>query len=330
MRTRSLASIAALGLVVAACSAAGSAVPPSSTIGDQVDAVPAATSGSDGQVDSGQNPTGPSAELLSYFFPISGAELASVNYIAREANNQAMRQLGQCISNDGFNLDFNSTIPPDLVPRFASYPAYESLRKYGFNMQRPPGFPPGLAYVEDVQNAVNDGLALPDGISQSEAQALVETYNNCAVAQEQGEAIPPLILIEATYRDLDLNFDLLLDEIDVSDQRVVEAFQSFHACVAERGWQLDLVAGDGSQAVNDTPFFAAVDTAVLSEADASTQRELELTAAADYADCMQPVEEARQPLRSQLRDQYVDDNLADLIEMEVQFREALHQLGVGS
>lgn len=326
------AVVAGLAVLGASCANDVSIVPGNQ---GQDSLVPAAdadqTSGVELPASANIAPTGPSAEMLAVFFPISGTEMASVNYIVHASFNELLRRRGECLETEGFNLDFESTMPPDVVPRYQSYPAYDSLRKYGFNMRRPPGFPPGVAYVEDdLQNGLDGLVPLPEGVTESEARALVETYNDCARQQEQGENLPLFEQLRETYRELDLNFSLLVNEIDLSEPDVVAAFEEFQACVTDRGWELDVIAGDGSKVVTDSPFFGAVDAAVLKEDDPVAERELELRAAADYADCMAPVEEARMPLRAALREGYVDEHLPDMIELELQFRRALGELGLGS
>jgi hypothetical protein len=274
-------------------------------------------------------PQGPSSELLAAFFPVSGADLASVRYIAQSAENEQWRFLGSCFEAEGFTLDFESTVPPDLVPRIRLYPAYDSLRKYGFNMFGPPGLAPGLTYLEDIQNALADDAPLPEGISGGEANALLESAEHC-FTQLKGEAQVGFYELQDTYSELRNNWSLLLDDLDRSDPGIVDAFEEFHACVTDRGWQLDLIAGDGSRITNDQPFFAAVDSLVLSEPDRESQRATEVQAASDYADCMMPVEDVRGPLRARLRDEYVDEYFADMVELESAFKDALTELGFGS
>lgn len=303
-------------LVIAACTAG------------QDPALTASTTTTHGSTD-GQ-PTGPSQTLLAFMFPISGAELSSTNYIIRSKFSVESDKIGECMRDQGFVLDFESRIPSDYVRRLQEYPAYDSLAKYGFNITEAPGFPPALTFIYSLWDVLEGLGELPSDLTTAEAQAIVDTYDDCSTEVFRGNLMTALTQLQTDYRELEDNFALQVAELDRSDPRIVSAFADFHRCVQLRGWELDLVAGDGGQITDDTPFFANLDGLMLREDDPDKEREIEKRAAVDYTECMAPVEATRIPLRTALRDEWIEDNLVDLIELEGRFRVALAELGVSS
>ena len=277
----------------------------------------------------GDLPTGPGVELLATFFPVSGAEMASVRYITQAADNALFRFLAECVAEEGFDLDLNSNIPPDLVPRFRLFPAYESLRKYGFNMFPVPGIPAGITLMEAINNALEGTDPLPDGMSEGKARALRDAYKGCGL-QTVDRAPVAFHAVWDSFLELHFNWGLIIQGLDTEEKAIREAFAEFHECVAERGWELDMFSGDGSRLLDDRPFFAEVDGRVVGEPDRDAQLALELRAANDYVDCIVPVDNVRGPLRLARRTEYIDEHLAEIIEMEIAFRAALVELGVGA
>jgi hypothetical protein len=266
--------------------------------------------------------------MLSTFFPVSGEDLVSVRHINRAAENEMYRFLDHCLEGEGFALSFESTIPPDWIPRFQAFPAYGSLRKYGFNMARPPGFPAGFSYLENVQNALDGLVPLPADVSKAEARALVDAYKDCGGRFDQEMSVALWELRDVTYVELIDGWQHLVAATDRGNASIRTAFKEFDTCIEKRGWR-PVLDGILHTSLNDDPFFAALDVLYLGEPDPDKARALELRAASDYADCMASVEVVRFPIRMQLRATYVEDHFADMLELEGAFREALGELGLG-
>ncbi|MEX0865619.1 MAG: hypothetical protein WD269_12235 [Acidimicrobiia bacterium] len=283
-------------------------------------------------------PSAPSAELLAYLLPISGAEVASVNYIWMAGFQERLDRVDACLRGEGFDFDFQSTMPPDLVLRARNHlPAYDSLRKYGFIptwTNQPPGYPPGVDYIEnDLNNALEGFVPFPEGVSAAEARAIVNAYQDCS---SEASGIDPnstgslLTVFDGDYELLGGNFELLLRDLDNSHPDVVSAFDDFQACVRGRGWDFDTSRDDGSENNSIDPFLGAAQGVVFESEDPAEQRETDARVVTDLVECMAPVEAVRQDLRVDLRETYIDDHWADLVEAEGRFSAALREMGIGT
>src|SRR5690606_1095994 len=120
------------------------------------------------------------------------------------------------------------------------------------------------------------------------------------------------------YELLAGNFVFQVYELDETHPDIVAALGDFRTCVENRGWNLRMTRDDGSEITDPvSPFLAAVQSAVFASDDPAVQEQTDADAVTDLIACIEPVENIRQPLRTQLRETYVDDNWAALIDAEV-------------
>lgn len=279
-------------------------------------------------------PSAPSAELLAYLLPISGAETASVNYIGRAGTQEQFDRVAACLRSEGFDLDFQSSIPPDFISIGRNYILpYDSLRKYGFAASwtsQAPGLSPGESYVQSLNDALAGLIPLPDGVPEAEARALVDAHQQCLTVEGEGQETL-LRRFDQDYELLAGNFEVLVREMDESNPAIVDALRGFRNCVEDRGWSLRMTRDDGSEIVDPLgPFLGEVQRAVFSVDNPEVQRETDNRAVTDLIECIAPVEAVRHDLRAELRDGYVEDYWVDLIEAEARFGAALRELGIGA
>lgn len=278
-------------------------------------------------------PSGPSTELLSYLLPISGTEVASVNYITLTGQHEHFDSLGACMEGEGFDFDFQMTTPPDFVSNGRNAVlAYDSLQKYGFVSvwsSSPPGLPPGVAHVGRINDGLGGLIPLPEGMSEAEARAIVDAHQDCLMELSARESVPSLSQFNADHDQLAGNFVFAMYELDDTHPDIVAALADFQGCVRGRGWVLRTTNDSGVEDKTINPFLAAVQTAVFSTDDPDEQQEIDARGVADLIDCIEPVEAIRQPLRADLREAYVDENWAALIEAERRFAAVLRELGLG-
>ncbi len=275
--------------------------------------------------------TGPSDQLLEYLFFISGAEMASANSLELATTRERFRVMGECMIGEGFDVDFTWKVAIDYVPRFGQFPAYESLKKYGFGSLEAEGVPSDLLYVESLYDVLTGVRPPPEGVSQGEIDATLLAYELCFDSVVDGHSSTMDLLrneyLEFTYKFYE--YVLSPEEVDLA---VLAAFSEFHQCVLDRGWVIDLIDDYGEKRTDDQSFFGAVREAWRPEFERGGREAaiaVQIEAAVDYADCMVPVEQARQPIRAIRREEFIEQHFAEFIELEVRFQSALVDLGVG-
>jgi hypothetical protein len=107
------------------------------------------------------------------------------------------------------------------------------------------------------------------------------------------------------------------------DPRVVDAYRSFGPCARAHGVPVE----------TEQAFFGYADGHGQRTAGAEQFRRLDLRLAQVYASCMQPIESVRTALRSQLRDEFLQQHSAQLAAIEKETADEVaqieHDTGVG-
>ena len=277
------------------------------------------------------NSSGPSNQVIEFMFPISGAEMASANSLLHATTRERFRVLGECMITEGFDVDFNWEVAIDYVPRFGQILAYESLIKYGFGSLEAEGVPSDLLFVESLYDVLTGVRPPPEGMSQAEIDATLLGYELCFDSVVDGDTSAMDLLLHE-FLDFTYKFYEYVLSPEEIDPDVVAAYGEFHQCVTDRGWVVQTVNDYGEKMIDDQAFLGAVGEAWRPEFERGGREAaiaVQIEAAVDYADCMVPVEQARQPIRAIRREEFIEQHFAEFIELEVRFQSALVDLGVG-
>ncbi|MDX3129694.1 hypothetical protein PV367_07750 [Streptomyces europaeiscabiei] len=197
--------------------------------------------------------------------------------------------------------------PPPMFVRLGALPDLDLLERDGFNSGPAPDLP---SVLRATANSAEPGAAFADGSgSGGDSDAVV---SRCASAGT------------TAVRSFDALFSPLQsrwwDELDALGNRpqVRRALAKVPACLEHRH---DLRVN------SEDDFFSLVDSRLAKYADDATafaREDRDLAGA--YADCMRPVEAVREPLREELREQFVSENTREIAALRSKLGPSVEEL----
>lgn len=206
-------------------------------------------------------------------FPVTGSEARWTQGLDTLGQQIAYTVAASCASKGGFGLP--QEMPPPAFIRFFELPDLDFVARHGFSHSAEvplPAAPP----------AVN-GSGTPDEVRRCGAE---------------GDAAADAL--RKTYTPLQAGWFRTLASLNDAPA-TVKAMGTLHDCLARHG--IDAADEDG--------FFRHTDTRLNAAAPADGARENRVLGGA-YADCMRPVESAREPLREKLRIRFLTDHAAQV------------------
>lgn len=265
---------------------------------------------------------GPSDLLLSLLTPASGDDMRAVNDLQRADQRLFSDAMQQCMAQEGFELNYHSKEPADRIPRFFDFPDLASIEKYGFGGDQQDYWSDAMQLLEAASVRVGGGPqdgtgeesteALPASMSAGEAQALLDADRACR-AEAEGDS--PLTQFQQGHSALRSGWTEELNGLEDSGE-LDEAERTWADCMAGHGWAAD----------SQSEFFGLVNRLQMQDADPEDAQAVQQDPVDAYVDCTAKLEEIRQPLRQQLREQFVDANYGALVEAEQDLRDVIEEL----
>lgn len=222
-----------------------------------------------------------SMDVIAAIFPATAQDSRIAGKYLEFKGRIRDRLRKDCMKAQGFE---DKQAPTPDNQRFADYPDPETLRRVGFG-------------IVDAQGGTPAPLEPTAGMTAAQAQAYTAALGPCSA---KGDDV---------FADVDRSVQPLFSawgETAVranSDPKVQTAFGAWRDCMRSKGLDVKDEAG----------FFDRVDSSVQRlERNVAAAKAEELRLASDYADCILPVVEVRDPLRVRLRTDFLDAHAEDV------------------
>ena len=244
------------------------------------------------------NPTRIRTELVAALFPASAQDTKSLATLTVSEVERRNLLIEGCMSDAGF--DYAIFRGDSAGDRYFDFPDLPEIAETGFGLTAPTARDTQLNPYDGVPEELRDQFLLDLDQCTANAVDAVATDPDSVSAEEVFAAAAPLQ-------------DLWFAEIAVIDKlsEVVQAFEDWKGCMSASGYNPTTHVG----------FFVDVDENVipLLETDFEAARQAEMAVANTYAQCMEPVEAIRQPIRDDARAAFLSDYSEEIRALEELF-----------